>query len=141
MRDKQHRSKDAFRDDKKVPTHDPCGVNADEEVEDYELERTTVTGPFIERWKPPRWDRWSPIAWKREQLLRDDVVTIMSEPATGSRIASMSTGKPTKGDDETDCYCPAELGHQNSEPTDIKAVISKLPTRRNCPKWKFVVLK
>ena len=37
-----HRSRVSYRDDRTVPTHVPCSVDANEEVEDYELERTTV---------------------------------------------------------------------------------------------------
>ena len=75
-----------------LTTH--VAVDADEEVEDYELERTTVVEAHSSRDALPRWDRsevrlrWNEGTTAPEMML----LPYMSEPATGSRIPSMSTG-------------------------------------------------
>ena len=77
-----------------LTTH--VGIDANQEVEDYELERTTVIHPTHRvMGNLPRWDR------SGVQLVLEEGTTTapemmllpyMSEPATGSRMPSMSTG-------------------------------------------------
>ena len=89
----QHRSKDAYPNDRKVPIHDPYRHDADKEVENYKLERTTVIKPFIKGSCFPDGVEVKSIALELGTTAPEMMLLpYMSEPATGSRIPSMSTG-------------------------------------------------
>ena len=96
----QRKSKDAFQGGRRVPTHDPCKQKTPiRKWNTTKLVRATVVKPLVKRLQLPRWDRSaSPIALEDGTTAPEIMLfPYMSEPATGSRIPSISTGgAPTK---------------------------------------------
>ena len=78
---------------RRVPTHDPCTEDANEEVEYDELVRTTIVLHSSSD-ALPRWDRSEVQLVLEEGTTAPEMMLLpyMSEPATGSRMPSMSTG-------------------------------------------------
>ena len=93
-----HRSAVSNEDQGRMPSHSPvptpvpCNRDTNEEMEHNELVRTAVVEPFVERTGFPDGYRWA-IAFELgttapEMMLLPHI----SEPDTGSRMPSMSTG-------------------------------------------------
>ena len=74
-----------------LTTH--VSIDADQEVEDYKLERTTVVQPFIKGSSfPDGVEVETDCVGTRDDSPEMMLLPYMREPATGSRIPSMSTG-------------------------------------------------
>ena len=76
------------------PLTSHIGIDADQEVEDYELERYHHYTVHSSRDALPRWDRSEVQLPLEEGTTAPEMMLFpyMSEPATGSRMPSMSTG-------------------------------------------------
>ena len=92
----KHRSKDDSETIRKFPLTTHVG-NADEEVEDYELERTTVICFIHREMGSPDGIEVSPMQLEEGTTAPEMMLLpYMSEPATGSRISMSTGGTPTK---------------------------------------------
>ena len=99
--------------------------DADQEVEDYELVRTTVVQPLIEGSSfPDGVEVQADGVGGRNNSTRDDVVAV--EQGTGDGLADtidVHGGRSDEGDDVAG-GCGEQGGdHQYTEPTDVEAVV------------------
>jgi len=107
-----------------LTTH--VAVDADEEVEDYELERTTVVKPFIEGSSfPDGVEVKSNSIGTRNDSTRDDVVTIHERTSDGfTNTIDVHWGSSDECYDKADGCCQQSWDHQHTKPTYIQAVVS-----------------
>ena len=107
-----------------LTTH--VGIDADEEVEDYELERTTIIQPLIEGCCfPNRIEVKSNSVGRGDNSTRDDVVTVHQGPCNRfSDTIDVHRRSTDKGDDEADGCCQQCWNHQDAKPTNIETVVS-----------------
>ena len=107
-----------------LTTH--VGIDADQEVEDNELERTTVVEPFIKRGSFPNGVKvQSNSIGRRDNSTRDDVVTIHQRTSNGFTDAvDVHRGSTDKSNDETSSSSKEGGDHQDPEPTNIQTIVS-----------------
>ena len=123
----QHRSKDAYQDGKKVPLTSHVSIDADEEVEDYQLERTTVIEPLIERSCFPNGiEVETDSVGRRDNCTRDDVVAIHERTSNWFTDAvNVHRRSSDESDDETDSSSEQRRDHQDAKPTDIQTIVGR----------------
>merc|ERR1712185_185985 len=106
-----------------LTTH--VGVDADQEVEDDELERTAVVQPLIERSGfPDGIEVQADGVAGRNNSTRDDVVAV--DQGASDRLADaidVNRRSGDESDDETDGGSQQGRDHQHTEPTDIQTVV------------------
>jgi hypothetical protein len=124
-----------------LTTH--VGIDANQEVEDNELERTTVVEPLIERGCfPDGVEVKTNSVRRRNNGTRDDVVTIHQRTSNGFTDAiDVHRGSTNESDDETDCCSEQRRDHQNTEPTDIETIVSAgYPVTKLFPSVRLLLL-
>ena len=101
--------------------------DANEEVEDYELIRTTVIEPLVERRCFPNGvEVKSDCVRRRDDSTRDDVVAIHERPSNGfANTVDVHRRSSDEGGDETDGCCKQRRNHQDAKPTDIQTVVGR----------------
>ena len=106
-----------------LTTH--VGVDADEEVENNQLERTTVIKPLIQRsCFPDGVEVKTNCVRRRYNSTRNDVVTVEKGTSDGFTDAiNVHRGSSDEGNDEADGCCKKCWNHQDAKPTHIEAVV------------------
>ena len=115
------------------------GVDADQEVEDHQLERTTVVQPLIEAGGFPDWvEVQADGVAGRNNSTGDDVVAVHQGASYGLTDAvDVDRGCGDEGHDEADGGSQQAGDHQHTEPAHIEAVVgggdpvAKLVPRRS----------
>ena len=99
--------------------------DANEEVEDDELVRTTIVEPLIERSSFPNGvEVKSDCVRRRNNSTRDDVVTVEQRTSNGfTDTIDVHRRSSDEGDDETNGCCEQRRDHQYTEPTNIETVV------------------
>ena len=110
---------------RKFPLTSHVGVDADEEVEHYQLERSTVVKPLIKRGSfPDGVEVQSNSIGRRDNSTRDDVVSVHERTSNRFTDAiNVHWGSTDECNDEASCSSKQAWDHQNAEPTHIEAVI------------------
>ena len=123
----QHRSKDAYRDGKRVPTHDPCrhrcrsGSGRLRVGKDHRCKAIHQGMRF-----PNGVEVKTNCIGTRNDSTRDDVVTIHERTSNGfTNTIDVHRGSSDEGDNETDSCCKQRGDHQNAEPTNIETVVCR----------------
>ena len=121
----QHRSKDAYQDGKRVPTHDPCkhrcrsGSGRQRVGKDHHC--TTIHRGMR---FPNGVEVKSNCVGRGNNCTRDDVVTIHERTSNGfTNAIDVHRRSSDEGDDEADGCCKQRWDHQNAEPTNIETVV------------------
>ena len=111
---------------RKFPLTSHVCIDADQEVEDYQLERTAVIEPFIKRCCfPDGIEVETNSIGARDNSTRDDVVTIHERTSNGFTDAvDVHRGSTNKGNDETSSSGEQARNHEDSEPTNIQTIVS-----------------
>jgi len=99
--------------------------DANEEVEDYQLERPTVVEPLIQRGSfPDGIEVKSNRVGRRNDSTRDDVVSIHKRTSDWFTDTIDVHGRSSdKCNDEANCCGKQSRNHQNAKPTHIEAVV------------------
>merc|ERR1712022_35542 len=109
----------------KFPLTTHIGVDADQEVEDDELERTAVVQPLIERSSfPDGIEVQADGVAGRNNSTGDDVVAV--DQGASDRLADaidVNRRSGDESDDEADGGSQQGGDHQHTEPTDIQTVV------------------
>ncbi len=110
---------------RKFPLTTHVSIDANQEVEDNELERTTVIEPFIQTCCfPDGVEVQTDSVRRRDNSTRDDVVTIHERTSDGfTDTVNIDGGSSNKCYDEADGSSKQAGNHQDAEPTDIETVI------------------
>jgi len=106
-----------------LTTH--VSIDANQEVEDNQLERTTVVKPFIQRCSFPNGvEVKTNCVRRRNNSTRDDVVAIHERTSNWfADTIDVHRGSTDKGNDETSSSSKQARNHKDSEPTNIQTVI------------------
>ena len=112
---------------RKFPLTTHVSIDADEEVEDYQLERTTIVEPLIERSSfPDGIEVETDSVRRRNNSTRDDVVAIHERTSNWFADAvDVNRRSSDESDDETDSSSEQRRDHQNAKPTDIQTIVGR----------------
>ena len=111
----------------KFPLTTHIAEDTDQEVEDYQLVRTTVVQPLIERsCFPDGVEVKTNCVGRRNNCTRDDVVTVHQRTSDWfTNAIDVHWGSSDERSNETSGCCQQSWDHQHTEPTDIQTVICR----------------
>ena len=100
-------------------------IDTDQEVEDYELERSTVIQPLVKRCGfPNRVEVKTNCVGRGNNCTRDDVVAVHERTSDWFADAvDIHRRSSDERNDEADGCCQQSWDHQHTEPTDIQTVV------------------
>ena len=123
----QHRSKDAYRDGKRVPTHDPYRHRCRSGSGRRRVGKDHRCKPIHQGMRFPNGVKVKTnCIGTRDNSTRDDVVTIHERTSNGfTNTIDVHRGSSDECNDEADGCRQQSWDHQHTEPTDIQTVICR----------------